>query len=173
MRIRITIILFALTVNFANAQRNAQREQQIAEVRAYMAEVDSLINCRNCDAEIGIMTGSIDSRFRMILGIIDFPRRQYQFGDSWSYTLFSNCPEYVVSRWRDCESEPIYSWTSLTEWHRNRGKQSSRETRTYFKNNRKVAEIERITRNGVSETTTTFYNNRGRVIYRSSTQEKQ
>ena len=164
-----------MTANFVNAQRNVEREQLIAEIRTYMAEVDSLLNCRgrDCDARIGVIHASLAGRSRRILGM-HFSRRLYESsGSGQSFTLYSNCPEYTTN-WRDCEKrEFIYSQSILFERHRITGKQSSRETRTYSKNNRKVARIERITSNGISETTTTFYNNRGRVIYQSSTREKQ
>jgi len=199
MRIWITIILFALTANFANAQRNAEREQLVAEIRAYIAEVDFLVRCYDCDLYAFTCPDSyswfncyryqcdakISEFHESIIGGLPLPRKilgirlpaSYQRGGGGmsSYTLFSNCPDSAtIHTWhRECEKrERIYSWEVFSEWHRRRGARGIR-INTYYRNNEKVAEIRRVTSNGISETTTTFYNNRGRVIYRSSTREKQ
>jgi len=178
MKIWITIVLFALTANFANAQRNAEREQLVAEIRAYIAEVDSLINCRGCDAIImGFHSSLILSRRARVLRI-NLPFDAYRgSGGGTSYSLYSNCPDDIDESWRvfDCEKqELIYSWRAFAMSHRITGKKITGATFTYYRNDEKVAEIilNDNRRFLPEKRTTTLYNN-GRVIYRSSTRRRQ
>ena len=152
-----------------NSITNVQEERLIANIEAYISEVDSLINCRDCDTHITEFHSSlVVSSSRKIFGI-RFPTLYRGSGGSSDYSLYINCPD-SLSRIEllDCDTELKYSWLAFIQQHKITKRRKNKAIYTYYQNEKKV--FERIlydnSRIFLPKEITTYYQN-DKVIYRN------
>jgi len=139
----LIFLLFNSCVSLKNDSSiaNVEKTQLIAKIEAYISEVDSLINCRDCDARITEFHSSlVGSSRRKILGI-RFPTLYGGGGGSSDYSLYVNCPDSLsgIELW-DCDTKLIYSWLALAQQHKITRRRKNMAIYTYYENEKKVAE---------------------------------
>jgi len=174
-------IVFLLVLSL---HANAQRQQQIREVRERVAEIDSLIRCRDCETRIsdGGLHGSIRLGGRRTVLGIRFSRVQGG-GGSDSFWRFVDCHDSipVEERWFRCEGEIefVHRSSSTGQQHQITRRHKWVTRLVYYKDGEQVAVIRSVCRSwrlrphcNPTRIQTRFYNN-GRVIYRNRTRERR
>jgi|GEM_PF-3278249 len=180
MRCCVAIVFFL----FLSLNTTAQNKQRITEIRERIAEIDSLIRCRDCEIRIadgGLHGSLIIGGHRKILGI-RFPTLVRGGGGTDQYFRFINCPDSipVEERWFECyETERVYSSYSWVQQHLITRRYKWVTRLTYYQDGEKVAVIRGVCRSWrlrhqcrITRSRTRFYND-GRVIYRDRTRERR
>jgi hypothetical protein len=175
MRYCIAIIFFLIL----SLNAKGQRGQQIMEIRARIAEIDSLINCEDSRGRIAdswFHASIIGGTHRRVLGM-RFPVLHSGGGGQTTYFRYRNCPDSIVAqRWWECDEwENVYFWRGWVQQHKITRKTKRTATFRYYKDGEKVATIEWVDHNWMirpPRKTTRFYNE-GIVIYRNRTRKRR
>jgi len=172
----LIFLLFYSCASFKNngSTANIQNEQLKTKIEAYILEIDSLINCRDCKANIAELHSSlVGGRSKKKFGI-RYPTLYRGGGGSSDYSRYINCPDSIsgIELW-DCDTELIYSWTVFVKQHKITRRSKGYTTYTYYQNEEKVAEKKGYNDSwGLATKYQIIYYNGNEVIFRKKSRKK-